>query len=72
MTAKQRRALWWFREWEAKGYSATYGTSGHYRVTDPDGLYVATISSSPSSPKASEYETGRISRRHGQNRDERR
>lgn len=68
MKAAQRRRLRWFKRWERLGYTATYQSSGHYRVLDADGVYVATISGSPSNPKAPEFEVDRILRRHEQDR----
>lgn len=69
MNGKQRRRLRWFIErWEPRGYTAEYGTSGHYKVRDPEGRYVATISGSPNNDKAPEYEVERILRRHEQSR----
>ncbi len=65
MKAKQRRRLRWFIErWQPLGYTATYGSSGHWKVRSPEGVYVATISGSPSNGKAPEHEVERLLRRH--------
>ena len=64
VNGKQRRTLRWFKKWEAKGYTATYGASGHWKVRSPEGRYIATISGSPSDDKAPEREVERILRRH--------
>lgn len=69
MRARQRRRLRWFIErWEPLGYTATYGSSGHWKVRDPDGRYVATISGSPLNARSPEYEVERLLRRHERSR----
>lgn len=69
LSARKRRVLRWFIEqWEPLGYVATRGASGHYRVTDPDGAYVATISSSPTNSRSAEFATGRLLRKHEEQR----
>lgn len=69
LSARERRSLRWFREqWEPLGYAATKGSSGHYRVTDPEGRYVASISSSPTNSRSAEHQTGRMLRRHEEQR----
>lgn len=69
LTGKQRHALRWFIEqWEPLGYRAEMGSSGHWRITDPDGVYVATASSSPKNSRSAEYENGRLLRRHEEQR----
>lgn len=67
--AKQRRRLRWFIDrWQPLGYTATYGASGHWKVRDLDGAYVATLSGSPRNEKAPEHEVERLLARHEKSR----
>jgi hypothetical protein len=69
MRARRRRALRWFHErWEPLGYTAEYATNGHYKVRDPEGRYVATISATPRNPKSPEFEGERVLRRYHESR----
>lgn len=64
MRAKERRRLRWLQPWLDLGYTVTYGRSGHYKVLDPEGRYVATVSASPRNPRSPEYEAERVLRRY--------
>lgn len=70
MNGKHRRNLRWFCDrWEPLGYTAVYARrSGHYKVYDPAGRLVTSLSSTPRNAKAPEREGESILRRHHQRR----
>ncbi|GAB3434754.1 hypothetical protein GCM10027517_03160 [Phycicoccus ginsengisoli] len=66
MNARHRRNLRWFRErWEPLGYTAVYSRrNSHYKVYDPDGHLVTSLSSTPKNAKSPEREGESDLRRH--------
>lgn len=68
LKARDRKTLQWFKPWAALGYTATKGGSGHWKITDPDGVFVASISATPTNSRSAEYASGRLLRRHEERR----
>lgn len=70
-SARPWRRLRWFRDrWEPLGYTAEHAATGHYKVRDPDGRYVTSISSTPYNERARKFEAERILQRHEEQRGE--
>jgi hypothetical protein len=63
------KRLRWFNEYERLGYSIERARSGHFKVRDPNGVFVASVSVSPSdrnAHKAAQADLRRHERhRHG-------
>lgn len=67
MARKVKNLTWFNEQYKEIGYSIELSNGGHWKVTDPDGRFVTTVSKTPSDHRSMKNSEAAV-RRHERNR----